>query len=80
MKKSITLLLLLSFTWETQAQNTMTPELLWKLNRVSGLGVSKDKKYVVFNVTTPNVENNKNSSKKYFISISRWKNKTYFKS
>ncbi len=51
------------------AQNKMTPELLWKLNRVSAIGLSNDKKYVVYNVNTPNVESNKSSSKKYFISL-----------
>ena len=52
------------------AQNLITPEMLWKLNRVSGIGLSKDKKYVVYNVNTPNIETNKSSSKKYFISLS----------
>jgi dipeptidyl aminopeptidase/acylaminoacyl peptidase len=41
------------------AQNRMTPELLWKLGRVTGLGVSKDKQYVIYSVSTPNVEENK---------------------
>ena len=76
MKKSITLILLLSSALGLHAQNTLTPELLWKLNRISGLGVSKDKKYVVYNVSTPNVENNKSSSKKYFISLADGKVKT----
>lgn len=52
------------------SQNLMTPEMLWKLNRVSGIGLSKDKKYVVYNVSTPNIETNKSSSKKYFVSLS----------
>ena len=51
------------------AQDLLTPEMLWKLNRVSGLGISKDKKYVVYNVSTPNIEVNKSSSKKYYVSI-----------
>ncbi|MEI8053917.1 MAG: S9 family peptidase [Bacteroidota bacterium] len=76
MKKSITLLFLLSLGLGIQAQNTMTPELLWKLNRISGLGVSIDKKFVVYNVSTPNVEINKSSSKKFFISIADGKIKS----
>ena len=52
------------------AQNLLTPELLWKLNRVSGLGISKDKKFVVYNVSTPNIEANKSTSRKYFLSLS----------
>ncbi|MEO8772146.1 MAG: S9 family peptidase [Ferruginibacter sp.] len=53
----------------SHAQNLMTPELLWKLGRVSALGISKDGKYVVYNVSTPNVEVNKSSSKKYMVSL-----------
>ena len=75
--KKTTALLLLSFIYATSfAQQNLTPELLWKLNRISGLGVSKDKKYVVYNISTPNVENNKSSSKKYFISLADGKIKS----
>ena len=75
--KKTTALLVLSFIFATSfAQQNLTPELLWKLNRVSGLGVSKDKKYVVYNVSTPNVENNKSNSKKYFISLADGKIKS----
>ena len=52
-----------------QAQQNLTPELLWKIKRVSALGLSKDKKYVVYNVSTPNVDNNKSSSRKYAVSL-----------
>ena len=69
MKKSITLFLLLSLCLSIHAQNSMTPDLLWQINRVSGLGVSKDKKYVVYSVSTPDVKNNKSTSKKYVVSI-----------
>lgn len=51
------------------SQNSMTPELLWKLGRVSLMGVSKDKKHLVYKVTIPNVESNSFSSKKYFIPV-----------
>lgn len=54
---------------ESKAQDLMTPEKLWQLGRVSGLGISKDKKHVVYNVSTPNVEANKSSSKKYMVSL-----------
>ena len=75
--KKFTVFLLSSFIGLTSiAQQNLTPELLWKLNRVSGLGVSKDKKYVVYNVSTPNVDNNKSSSKKYFISLADGKTKS----
>ena len=68
-KLTIVLIALLLVIFKTNAQQNLTPELLWKLNRVSGIGISKDKKYVVYNVSTPNVEENKSSSKKYFVSI-----------
>jgi len=75
--KKTTALLLLSFIYAISfAQQNLTPELLWKLNRISGLGISKDKKYVVYNVSTPNVDNNKSSSKKYFISLADGKLKS----
>ena len=51
------------------AQNKMTPELLWKLGRVAGLGISKDGKYVVYSVNTPNVEANKGNRKSYMIPV-----------
>src|SRR4051812_38104905 len=50
-------------------QNVMSPELLWKLGRVSALGLSKDEKNVVFKVSTPSVEENKSSSKFYTIPV-----------
>ncbi len=68
MKITITLLLAL-FTISANCQNRMTPELLWQLGRVSGTGISKDGKYVVYNVSTPNAEANKSSSQKYFIPL-----------
>jgi dipeptidyl aminopeptidase/acylaminoacyl peptidase len=51
------------------AQDRMTPELLWKLGRVSPLGISIDGKDVVFKVSTPSVEENKSASKYYTIPV-----------
>ncbi len=51
------------------AQNKMTPELLWKLGRVAGLGISKDGRYVVYAVNTPNVDANKGNRKSYMIPV-----------
>lgn len=51
------------------SQNHLTPELLWKLGRVSGLGVSKDGKYAVYSVGTPDMEANKIKRKSYIIPI-----------
>ncbi|MBL0026431.1 MAG: S9 family peptidase [Saprospiraceae bacterium] len=48
----------------------MTPELLWKVSRITGLGISKDGKNVVYNVSTPSVEENNFSSKNYILPVS----------
>jgi dipeptidyl aminopeptidase/acylaminoacyl peptidase len=57
-------------TVQTSANKTvMTPELLWKLGRVSGLGISKDGKYIVYSVSTPDIETNKSKRKSYIIPV-----------
>ena len=48
-------------------QNVLSPELLWKLGRVTVLGISKDGKSVVYKVATPSVEENKSNSKMYSL-------------
>jgi dipeptidyl aminopeptidase/acylaminoacyl peptidase len=65
----ITTLLLLIISTSTQAQNVLTPEQLWKFGRVSGTGISKDGKYVVYSVSTPSVADNKSSRKTYVIPV-----------
>lgn len=56
-------------TISASAQNVMTPELLWKLGRVSGMGISTDGKYVVYAVSTPNAAENRSSRKVYAIPV-----------
>jgi dipeptidyl aminopeptidase/acylaminoacyl peptidase len=51
------------------SQNVMTPETLWKLGRVSVLGISTDAKNIVYSVSTPSVEENKSTSKYYTIPV-----------
>ena len=51
------------------AQEVMTPELLWKLGRVTPIGISKDGKNIVYKVATPSVEANKSNSKFFTIPI-----------
>ena len=51
------------------AKNVMTSELLWKLGRVTPLGISKDGKNVVYKVTTPSVQENKSDSKLYTLPV-----------
>jgi len=51
------------------AQNTMSPELLLKLGRVTTLGLSKDGKNIVYKVAIPSAEENKSNSKLYTLPI-----------
>jgi hypothetical protein len=69
MKKIALLTTLISILFSATAQERMTPELLWKLGRVSGAGITKDSLNVVFTVSTPNVEANKSSKKTYIIPV-----------
>ena len=69
MHKLLSVLLLLSFAFIVHAQTLLTPEQLWKFGRVSGRGISKDGKFVVYTVSSPSVEENKSSSKTYVIPV-----------
>ncbi len=69
MKKILTLTLFALSMNSVIAQNVLTPELLWKLNRVSALGISKDGKNIIYKVSTPTVEENKLNSKYFFIPV-----------
>ena len=51
------------------AQQVLTPEGLWKLGRVSALGISKDGKSIVYKVATPSLDENKSNSKFYTIPV-----------
>ncbi|HLO56458.1 MAG TPA: S9 family peptidase [Saprospiraceae bacterium] len=52
-----------------ETQNVMSPELMWQLGRVSPIGLSKDGKSVIYRVSTPNMDENKFSSKVYSVNI-----------
>lgn len=52
-----------------QAQNVMTPELLWSLKRVDPLGISKDRKHIIYKSTVPNIQENKSESTFFQISL-----------
>lgn len=66
---AIITILLLQFSLTGIAQNKMTPELLWKLGRVSGIGISTDGKHVLYAVSTPNAEANKSSRQLYMMPL-----------
>ncbi|GAA6772056.1 hypothetical protein AAGS39_28070 [Flavobacterium sp. CGRL2] len=67
--KKVLLTTLIMMSLNAIGQNVMSPELLWKLGRVTPLGISKDAKNVVFKVSTPSVEENKSTSKIYMIPV-----------
>src|SRR6476620_5615050 len=69
MKKVLLLTLTLLCMSAVKSQNTLTPELLWKLGRITPLGISKDAKNVVFKVATPSIDENKSNSKYYTIPV-----------
>ncbi len=67
--KKILLLIIITMSITTSAQQILSPEALWKLGRVSTIGISKDGKSIVYKVTTPAVEENKSNSKFYTIPV-----------
>ena len=70
MKKIIILLTFYMSLLTSFAQSTLTPDLLWKLARITPLEVSNDQKSVLYKVSVPSVQENKSTSKFYTISIS----------
>jgi dipeptidyl aminopeptidase/acylaminoacyl peptidase len=67
--KKLILLFISILSLNTMAQTVMTPELLWKLGRVSVIGLSKDGKNIVYKVATPDVAANKSNSEFYTIPV-----------
>jgi dipeptidyl aminopeptidase/acylaminoacyl peptidase len=65
MMKKVLTLATLSISFLGFSQNVMTPEKLIELNRVSGMGLSKDKSAVVYAVSKVDLSSN-TKSKKYF--------------
>ena len=50
-------------------QNVMSAETLWKLGRISPLGISNDSKNIIYKVTIPSVTENKSESKFYTVPV-----------
>jgi len=57
------------FGMQLSAQSPLTPEQLWSLDRVSALGMSTDGNYVVYKVSTPDVQQNKFNAKTFRVSL-----------
>jgi dipeptidyl aminopeptidase/acylaminoacyl peptidase len=68
-KLSASLFICFAFLQAAIAQNKMTPELLWSLGRVSGLGISKDKQWVLYSVSTPDITENKSKRKTFAVPV-----------
>src|SRR6185436_1792241 len=60
---------LLAFPVISFSQNSMSPELLWHLGRLTPAGLSKDKQYVLYSVSTPDISANKMNTKSYRIPV-----------
>lgn len=69
MKNIIAVFCLITLPLFSFSQNKMTPEFLWKLGRVSGIGISKDGKSAVYSVSTPNVAENKSTSETFVVPV-----------
>jgi dipeptidyl aminopeptidase/acylaminoacyl peptidase len=67
--KKIFFLIVSTMSIAASAQQVLSPETLWKLGRVSAIGVSKDGKSIVYKVATPSVEENKSDTKFYTIPV-----------
>jgi dipeptidyl aminopeptidase/acylaminoacyl peptidase len=67
--KKIVLLLACTMSLTATAQQVLSPELLWKLGRVSVVGLTKDGKSIVYKVAIPSVEENKSNTKIYSIPV-----------
>jgi dipeptidyl aminopeptidase/acylaminoacyl peptidase len=67
--KKIVYITLIMINLNAMAQNTMSPELLWKLGRVTALGLSKDEKNIVYKVAIPDVKENKSNAKYYILPV-----------
>ena len=69
MTRLIIAVFFISLSTSIFSQKTMTPELLWTLGRVSAVGITKDGKDVIYNVTRYNIDSNDKATKHYKISL-----------
>lgn len=61
--------LLIGFSFAVIAQKTLTPELLWKLNRVSGGTVSPDGNYLLYSQRSFDMAENKGNTDLFVIDL-----------
>lgn len=72
MKKQILSLVIifLSTFYFSNAQNSFTPELLWKLHRISELQISPDGKTLLYGISTYKLEENKGERNLFTLPVS----------
>jgi dipeptidyl aminopeptidase/acylaminoacyl peptidase len=54
---------------EAAVKQNMSPELLWQVKRVSGVGITEDGKNVIYRVSVPVVEENKMTSNYFSVPV-----------
>lgn len=69
MKKLVLLLAGAILVFHAHAQSVMTPELLWRLGRVSPAGITPDGQQLIYRVSTPNITENTSEVKTYAVSL-----------
>jgi prolyl oligopeptidase family protein len=69
MKKHLISLVTIMTLNSLQAQQSLTPEKLWQLHRVSAIGLSQDTQYVLLSVSTPNMAENTFSKEYYKLAV-----------
>lgn len=75
MNRLFLFIFIITFLTSLEAQNNLTPELLWELGRISPMGISKDGKSAVYSVKHYQVLEAKNSRKYYQQSLKKGKAK-----
>ncbi|MES2329884.1 MAG: prolyl oligopeptidase family serine peptidase [Bacteroidota bacterium] len=70
MKRFLSFFAIAAIAIAANAQTNLTPEQLWKIGRVTGLGISKNQQYVIYSVSTPNADSNKSTRKTYLMATS----------
>lgn len=69
MKIKFLLIALFAIVNQSIAQNMMTPELLWKLKRISPVGISDDGKNLIYTVTAYQVEEGEKTTTIYSMPV-----------
>lgn len=69
MKKLLFIFFISAFVANAQQKQILTPELLWKFNRISDIKVSPDGKQILYGISKYNVDENKGNRDLYIISI-----------